>query len=92
MRLLVVWGSPPESSFSRLPERITTPQPPGPGLPLQAPSVKISTGVTLKRSGRFQSARQLEHHSLLDAFDGLLAHVEMFGEEIDDLAHQHFRS
>jgi len=39
MRLLVVLGSPPNSSFSTAPERSSTPQPPGPGLPLQAPSV-----------------------------------------------------
>ena len=31
MRLFVVASSPPQSSFSRLPERSTTPQPPGPG-------------------------------------------------------------
>src|SRR5882757_11480495 len=43
MRLLVVAGSPPDSSRSRLPRRRIAPQPPGPGFPLQAPSVKIST-------------------------------------------------
>ena len=43
MRLLVVFLSPPPSSFSCSPKRNTAPQPPGPGLPEQAPSVKIST-------------------------------------------------
>src|SRR5215469_17094645 len=58
MRLLVVAGSPPESSRSRLEpfepaKRRIAAQPPGPGLPLQAPSVKISTcglSVTTRRS------------------------------------------
>src|SRR5687768_3269534 len=39
MRLLVVSLSPPYSSFSVAPDFINTPQPPGPGFPLQAPSV-----------------------------------------------------
>ena len=39
MRLLVVRRSPPNSSFSVPPDLSSTPQPPGPGLPLQAPSV-----------------------------------------------------
>src|SRR5207248_644474 len=39
MRLLVVRGSAPLSSFSRLPDFSSAPQPPGPGLPRQAPSV-----------------------------------------------------
>src|SRR5215510_5624671 len=39
MRLLVVWGSPPLSSFWRSPKARMAPQPPGPGLPEQAPSV-----------------------------------------------------
>lgn len=43
MRLLVVCDSPPESSFSLPSQRSIAPQPPGPGFPLQAPSVKIST-------------------------------------------------
>jgi len=43
MRLFVVAGSPPEISFSRSPERRIAAQPPGPGFPEQAPSVKIST-------------------------------------------------
>src|SRR6516162_2442203 len=45
MRLLVVAPSPPLSSRSCGPARSTAPQPPGPGLPLQAPSVKMSTVV-----------------------------------------------
>ena len=39
MRLLVVWASPPESSFLWGPYIKIAPQPPGPGLPEQAPSV-----------------------------------------------------
>lgn len=43
IRLLVVAESPPEISFSMPLYLRTTPKPPGPGLPLQAPSVNIST-------------------------------------------------
>ena len=39
IRLLVVERSPPCSSLTTLPYRSTAPQPPGPGLPLHAPSV-----------------------------------------------------
>ena len=39
MRLLVVWASPPESSFLCSPYIKMAPQPPGPGFPEQAPSV-----------------------------------------------------
>ena len=39
MRLLVVSASPPNSSLLCPPELRNAPQPPGPGLPLQAPSV-----------------------------------------------------
>src|SRR5580693_6171741 len=48
MRLFVVNRSPPKISFSFSPMRRIAPQPPGPGLPLHAPSVKISTsGLSL---------------------------------------------
>ena len=43
MRLFVVTASLPLKSFSTSLNRRTAPQPPGPGLPEQAPSVKIST-------------------------------------------------
>src|ERR1700733_14047907 len=43
MRLLVVAASPPDNSFSCAPMRRIAPQPPGPGFPEQAPSVKSST-------------------------------------------------
>jgi hypothetical protein len=43
MRLLVVSASPPDISLTVVPWRRMAPQPPGPGLPEQAPSVKIST-------------------------------------------------
>jgi hypothetical protein len=36
---LLPCGSPPYSSRSFVPERSSAPQPPGPGLPLHAPSV-----------------------------------------------------
>src|SRR5712671_4911461 len=45
MRLLVVSSSLPASSFSTPRKRSTAPHPPGPGLPLHAPSVKISTSA-----------------------------------------------
>ncbi len=48
MRLLVVWASPPFNSFSTSPKRRIAPQPPGPGFPEQAPSVKMITcGLSL---------------------------------------------
>lgn len=51
MRLLVVTpGSAPYSSFSCLPYLSTAPQPPGPGFPLHAPSVYISTVFATARS------------------------------------------
>src|SRR4051812_50211007 len=47
IRLFVVEvASPPQRSFSVVPQRSTAPQPPGPGFGTQAPSVKISTAVT----------------------------------------------
>src|SRR3990167_6836594 len=49
MRLLVVAGSPPKSSFSWPFQRISAPQPPGPGLPLHAPSVQISIVSVMPR-------------------------------------------
>src|ERR1700722_17369509 len=45
MRLLVVESSAPETSLRSLPATSNAPQPPGPGLPRQAPPVNISTGV-----------------------------------------------
>src|SRR5690554_7362581 len=43
IRLLVVCASPPCMVLQASPYRNNTPQPPGPGLPLQAPSVNITT-------------------------------------------------
>ena len=43
IRLFVVSCAPPDNSFSTSLNCRIAPQPPGPGLPLQAPSVKIST-------------------------------------------------
>src|ERR1700757_5046446 len=45
MRLLVVALAPPEISLSCAPLRRMAPQPPGPGLPEQAPSVKSCTSA-----------------------------------------------
>src|SRR5712691_9323628 len=52
IRLLVVSFSPPAISLSTPPKRRMAPQPPGPGLPLQAPSVKISTSGIDAIAGR----------------------------------------
>jgi len=38
MRWLVVWGAPPETTRSSLSAVMMAAQPPGPGLPVQAPS------------------------------------------------------
>src|SRR3954451_1019130 len=51
MRLLVVSASPPESSRSRPSQRRMAAQPPGPGLPEQAPSVWTSTTTSSSGSG-----------------------------------------
>src|ERR1043166_2258321 len=73
MRLLVVANSPPEISFSRRPERRMAPQPPGPGFPEQAPSLKISAcGRFAMRDSGDQRAGHVEldvlagHRDLLD--------------------------
>ena len=53
MRLLVVWGSPPDNFFSWPVDvwRSIVPQPPGPGFPLHAPSVKMMiSGSAICRS------------------------------------------
>src|SRR3546814_6329080 len=48
MRLLVVANSPPLSVRRVSPYCSTAPQPPGPGLPLQAPSVWIVTVLAMR--------------------------------------------
>src|SRR5437879_5272292 len=90
IRLLVVSGSPPDSSFSRAPARTIAPQPPGPGLPLQAPSVKISTSVKVGSGGGFEAAGELENHPLDHAFALHLGDGEALGQAVDQLADQHF--
>src|SRR3954451_12551835 len=75
MRLLVVSGSPPDSSRSLAPMRSSAPQPPGPGLPRHAPSVNISTSGSSLTSGD-KLARQLEGHALGDMAGLFLADVE----------------
>src|SRR4029079_4593523 len=86
IRLLVVSGSPPDSSRSLAPIRASPPQPPGPGLPRQAPSVNSSTSGSAVRE---QLARQLEGHALGGVVRQLLGHVESRAEGIDDLANKH---
>src|SRR5687768_2183841 len=58
MRLLVVAASPPHSSFSTPLARSSAPQPPGPGFPRQAPSLKISTASSLIVLVRFLRDRR----------------------------------
>ena len=48
MRLFVVAGSPPQSSFSRSRKTSSAPQPPGPGFPLHAPSGKAEAAFRLQ--------------------------------------------
>src|SRR5881394_1269004 len=86
IRLLVVSGSPPDSSRSFSPMRSSTPQPPGPGLPRQAPSVNSSTSGSLVRE---QLARQFEDHALGRVVGDFLRHLEPFGKRIDDFSHQY---
>src|SRR3954469_7646978 len=90
MRLLVVSASPPEISRSFSPMRRSAAQPPGPGLPRQAPSVNISTSGTSLTSGN-ELARKLEDHALGRVVGLLLGHVEPLPQGFDDLAHQHLR-
>ena len=49
IRLLVVAGSPPKSSRSCPPHSSSAPQPPGPGLPLHAPSVWMTQSLIKDR-------------------------------------------
>src|SRR5436309_9292352 len=91
MRLLVVSGSPPDSSRSLSPTRSNTPQPPGPGLPRQAPSVNISTCANSLTSGD-ELARQLEDHALRRMVGLFLANLEAGAQRVDDFADQHFGS
>src|SRR4249919_3040218 len=88
MRLFVVSASPPDSSFSLLPMRKSTPQPPGPGLPPHAPSVKISTSGS---SVRDQLARKLENHALWSVVGHLLSDVKARLEGVDNFPHQYLR-
>src|SRR6266481_3377498 len=81
MRLLVVSGSPPASSRSLSPMRNRTAQPPGPGLPRQAPSVNSSTSGSLVRE---QLARQLEDHALGAVVGLFLGHLEARAQRVDD--------
>src|SRR3954469_5905321 len=74
MRLLVVCVSPPDSSTGSAPPGPTTiaAQPPGPGLPLQAPSVhtrdspgRCSTGVSAGAGRRWRGRAELMRPSIL---------------------------
>src|SRR5947209_11964099 len=85
MRLLVVSGSPPDSSRSLSPMRKSTAQPPGPGLPRHAPSVNSSTSGS---SVREQLAWQLDDHPLGAVVGHFLGHLEARAEGVDHLADQ----
>src|SRR5574343_476681 len=76
MRLLVVSFSPPHSSFSCGPRRRIAPQPPGPGLPLQAPSVKISTVSSVAIAFLvYDGAERLGAHHVLSPVGSDQAHA-----------------
>src|SRR5690349_7133209 len=90
MRLLVLGDSPPDSSRSLSPKRSTAPQPPGPGFPLHAPSVKISTWGSSAILGD-ELAGKLEDHLLGFVLADFLVDVEPFGQLIDHLTDQNFR-
>src|SRR5690348_6793344 len=90
IRLFVVSASPPASSFSFSPMRISAAQPPGPGFPRQAPSVKISTIGSSVTSGD-ELARELEDHALGAVVGDFLGDLESLGERVENLAYQHFR-
>jgi hypothetical protein len=51
MRLLVVCGSPPDSSTVSSGDTTIAAQPPGPGLPLHAPSVHTMTSPSRASTG-----------------------------------------
>src|SRR5207253_7274890 len=91
IRLLVVSGSPPDSSRSLSPMRSNTPQPPGPGLPRHAPSVNISTSGKSLTSGD-ELARQLEDHALGRMVGLLFANVETGAQRVNHFADQHLGS
>src|SRR3546814_13549464 len=95
MRLLVVANSPPLSVRRVSPYCSTAPQPPGPGLPLQAPSVWIVT-VLAMRNESFMSTfyrpcpprhsekmilRRHDHSHPITASDPSLSH---FGDRPDE--------
>ena len=58
MRLFVVRGSPPEPSVSAPAMRRTNPQPPGPGFPEHAPSVKSSTSNPVGMCATYRGVRR----------------------------------
>ena len=80
MRLLVVAFSPPDNSFSWPPLRRIAPQPPGPGFPEQAPSVKMSTAVAASSSVlRAACVTLLWKRSFLEYSRGSLGRTSAFG-------------
>jgi hypothetical protein len=88
MRLLVVRASPPDSSRSLPPERRIAPQPPGPGLPLHAPSVKISTSAAARHQAT--SSRGSLKVMRSGCARPFLGDLEALGERVDHFADQHF--
>src|SRR5262249_23136364 len=87
IRLLVVSGSPPDSSFSLSPIRIRTAQPPGPGFPRHAPSVNISTRGVSVTSG-YKLAWKLEDHPFRTVIGNFFGHGDRFGKRIEALRDQ----
>src|SRR5204862_6258969 len=84
---LVVRARPRARSSSWAPMRSSTAQPPGPGLPRQAPSVNISTVGRSVTSGN-EFARQLEDHPLRGMIGLLFGHREALVKRVHDLANE----
>src|SRR5262249_50265288 len=78
-------------SFSLSPIRIRTAQPPGPGFPRHAPSVNMSTRGMSVTSG-YKLAWKLEDHPFRTVIGNFFGHGEPFGQRIEDLPNQDFRS
>src|SRR5215217_3192326 len=73
IRLLVVAGSPPESSRSTSPYFRIAAQPPGPGFGLQPPSVQISTACRSSGAKGGRPLGQREEAQLAQVFQRVLA-------------------
>ena len=92
MRLLVVSGSPPDSSFSRAPARMMTPQPPGPGIALAGAVGEHLDFGQLGAHAASSPAGSLNTIRSSTPSTGSSVTVEPLGERVDHLADQHFRA